>query len=151
MTLKTELLKTSFALLRDRQTDFTDCFYTMLFSDYPQVKPLFSHTKMDEQAKKLFASLALIVNNLTKPNVLTDALKGLGAGHLKYGVLPEHYPMVGGALIKSMAATLEEHWTTDHADAWTEAYAAITEIMLDGADHPPEASNPVSPTPALSA
>ena len=134
MTLKTELLETSFAAICDRESDFTNYFYSTLFVDYPQAKPLFSSTHMEEQSKKLFASLVLVVQNLTKPDVLTDALKGLGTRHIKYGVLPEHYPMVGGTLLKSMAFVLEDRWTKETEAAWTEAYTAIAEIMLDGCD-----------------
>ena len=96
MTLNTDLLKTSFDLLAKQKTEFSDLFYQNLFADYPQVKPLFAHTDMNEQAKKLFASLILVVENLSKPDTLTSALRGLGTRHVKYGVFPEHYPMVGG-------------------------------------------------------
>ncbi len=111
MTLNTNLLETSFALICDRETDFTDHFYSNLFKDYPEVELLFSNVQMDEQAKKLFESLVLVVNNLTKPDTLTSALKGLGVKHLQYGVLPEHYPKVGGNLLKTMAIVLEDQWT----------------------------------------
>ena len=144
MTLNTDLLKTSFGTLRKQQTDFSNLFYSTLFSDYPQVKPLFAHTNMEEQPKKLFASLVLVVENLTKSDVLTNALHGLGTRHVKYGVLPEHYPMVGGTLIKSMATILQEDWTPETLQAWTEAYSAITEIMLEGTDYSTEILNPSS-------
>ncbi|ABW25298.1 globin family protein [Acaryochloris marina] len=138
MALQTELLTNSFDLLRENEAEFTQVFYGTLFTDYPQVKPLFSNTHMDEQAKKLFASLLLVVNNLTKPDALSSALKGLGTRHVKYGVLPEHYPLVGSTLLKSMAATLKDQWTPDIEAAWTDAYGAITEIMLEGTDYPEE-------------
>lgn len=144
MTLNTERLETSFALLREHETEFTHQFYSTLFADYPQVKPLFKTTHMDEQAKKLFASLVLVVNNLKKPDVLTSALQGLGTRHVKYGVLPEHYPMVGGSLLKAMAGTLPEQWTADVAEAWAEAYGAITQIMLTGTDYPETILDPES-------
>jgi hemoglobin-like flavoprotein len=135
MTLQADLLETSFARIRDRQTEFTDYFYSTLFADYPQVQPLFAHTQMNEQPKKLFASLVLVVDNLSQPNELTQSLKGLGARHLKYGVLPEHYPLVGGTLLKAMQFILKDDWTPEVKKAWTEAYSAIAEIMLDGADY----------------
>ena len=150
MAINTDLLKASFALLQDRKTSFTDYFYTTLFADYPMVKPLFAHTDMEEQPKKLFASLVLVINNLTNPEVLADALKGLGTRHIQYGVLPEHYPMVGSTLLKSMAATLADRWTVEVAEAWTEAYAAIAESMLEGTDYPPEILTPLSSTARLS-
>ncbi len=142
MAINTDLLETSFALLQDRQASFTDCFYTTLFADYPMVKPLFAQTDMDEQPKKLFASLVLVINNLTKPEVLAGALKGLGTRHVQYKVLPEHYPMVGSTLLKAMAATLGAQWTPEFEQAWTDAYAAIAKIMLAGTDDPPEMPAP---------
>ena len=144
MSLATKTLDTSLALLRDCEEEFTTCFYRTLFSEYPQVQPLFKTTHMDEQAKKLFASLVLVVNNLTKPDVLTDALKGLGSRHVKYGVLPEHYPMVGSTLLKAISMTLKDNWTAEIEEAWTEAYAAITAIMLEGTDYPEEILHPSS-------
>ena len=136
MVLKVDLLETSLAQLSDRKTEFTDYFYSTLFSDYPQVQPLFKNTSMNEQAKKLFASLVLIVNNLKKPQALTATLKDLGTRHIEYGVFPEHYPMVGSTLLKSMSATLKDRWTPELAAVWTEAYSAITKIILDEADYP---------------
>ena len=146
MTLQTDLLTTSFAQLRDRETEFTQAFYSTLFSSYPQVKPLFKTTQMEEQARKLFASLVLVVNNLTKPDTLTPALQGLGTRHIKYGVLPEHYPMVGQTLLTAMASTLKEHWTADVETAWTDAYSAIAEIMLEGTDYSPAILDPNTST-----
>ena len=138
MSLETKLLESSFDLLQVHESEFTTCFYSTLFSDYPQVQPLFKTTHMDEQARKLFASLVLVVNNLAKPDVLTNALKGLGNRHVKYGVLPEHYPMVGSALLKAMSITLKHEWTAEIEDAWTKAYTSITAIMLEGIDYPKE-------------
>ena len=135
MALKTELLGNSFALLCDKQEEFTQYFYQTLFTDYPEVRPLFAHTDMAEQPKKLFKALTLTVNNLTKPDTLSSALKGMGTRHVKYGVFPAHYPMVGNTLIKSMAAMLPDEWTSEMEVAWAEAYAAITALMLEGADY----------------
>ncbi|WP_299409471.1 globin domain-containing protein [Acaryochloris sp. IP29b_bin.148] len=110
-----------FAQIRDRSTEFTDYFYNTLFANYPQVQPLFANTYMQSQAKKLFASLVLVVDNLTKPGVLGDALTGLGARHVQYGILPEHYPIVGGTLLKTFAFTLQEQWPPELEDTWTDA------------------------------
>lgn len=135
MSLNTELLESSFAQIRDRSPEFTDYFYSTLFKDYPQVQPLFANTHMHEQGKKLFASLVLVVDNLTQPDALAGPLKGLGTRHVQYGILPEHYPMVGSSLLKSLAFILQDEWSPTLEQAWSEAYAAVTEIMLDGADY----------------
>jgi hemoglobin-like flavoprotein len=80
----------------------------------------------------------LVINNLRQPDVLSNALKGLGTQHIQYGVLPQHYPMVGSSLLKAFAATLGNTWTPELQQAWIEAYGAVSQLMLEGADYPPE-------------
>jgi hemoglobin-like flavoprotein len=142
MSLNVELLESSFSQVKNRKTEFTEYFYSNLLTDYPEVEPLFANTHMQEQQKKLFQSLVLVVDNLRNPDVLSDALKGLGTRHVRYGVLPEHYPLVGGTLLKVFAICLKESWTIDTEQAWIEAYAAVTKLMLDGANYPAEILNP---------
>lgn len=138
MSLNVELLEQSFELVKGRGSEFSEQFYANLFLDYPTVKPLFDNTHMAEQGKKLFASLLLVVDALRKPEVLESALQGLGTRHVKYGVLPEHYPMVGSSLLKTFESALGSDWTVDVKNAWVNAYGAVTQLMLEGADYPPE-------------
>jgi hemoglobin-like flavoprotein len=86
---------------------------------------------MAEQGKKLFTSLELTIDSLRKPDFLTATLQGLGTRHIKYGVLPKHYPMVGNSLLKSLASSLGTGWTNEVKQAWIEAYPAITQLMLE--------------------
>ncbi len=130
-----QLLESSFAKVKPNADAFADSFYTNLFTDYPAAKPLFEHTQMKEQAKKLLKSLVLVVENLRNPNVLSESLQGLGARHVKYGALPEHYPLVGNSLLKTFEQYLKTDWTAEVKQAWVDAYGTITEIMLDGADY----------------
>jgi hemoglobin-like flavoprotein len=138
MSLNIELLEQSFDRVRTNGTEFASQFYGSLFADYPEVQPLFAHSNQTEQGKKLFASLVLVVDNLRQPETLSNAVKGLGTRHVSYGVLPLHYPMVGGTLLKTFAQMLGTQWTPAVQQAWTEAYGAVTELMLAGADYPPE-------------
>jgi hemoglobin-like flavoprotein len=138
MSLNVELLEQSFDLVKGRGDEFTAQFYATLFSEYPTVKPLFDSTHMEEQGKKLFASLVFVVDALRKPELLESALKGLGTRHVMYGVLPQHYPMVGSSLLKTFEAVLETDWTLGVKQAWVDAYGGVTQLMLEGADYPPE-------------
>jgi hemoglobin-like flavoprotein len=134
MTLNIELLERSFSLVKEQADEFTETFYTNLFADYPEVKPLFENSHMEEQGKKLFSSLVLTIDSLRRPEFLSETLKGLGTRHIKYGVLPEHYPMVGNSLLKSLESSLEQAWTNDVKQAWVEAYTAVSQLMLEGVD-----------------
>ena len=132
--LQVELLESSFAKVKPVATEFADRFYDNLFTDYPAAKPLFAQTDMKTQGNKLLQSLILVIDNLRKPDVLGNTLQGLGARHVKYGALPEHYPLVGNTLLKTFAEFLGPDWTEEVKQAWVDAYGAISTIMLDGAD-----------------
>lgn len=136
--LKIALLEQSFEKVKPQADDFVTSFYDNLFTDYPAAKPLFAHTNMKDQGKMLLTSLVFVVDNLRKPGALTEALKGLGARHVKYGALPEHYPLVGSSLLKTFEQYLKGDWTEEVKSAWVDAYGLITEVMLDGADYDPK-------------
>ena len=95
MALQIELLESSFQAIASQGEAFVTAFYERLFTNYPQTRAFFASTDMKEQRKKLLGALALVIHNLRKPEALTSALKGLGQRHIKYGVRPEHYPIVG--------------------------------------------------------
>jgi nitric oxide dioxygenase len=136
MTLQIELLETSFQAIAPRGEEFVTAFYERLFTRFPETRAFFTSTDMKEQRKKLLGALALVIQNLRKPAVLTSALKGLGQRHVAYGVLPEHYPIVGAILLETFAGLLGERWTPAYHNAWAQAYEAICAIMLEGASLP---------------
>ncbi|NEQ82790.1 MAG: flavohemoprotein [Moorea sp. SIO2I5] len=148
MSLQVELLEESFEKIKPSATEFVASFYENLFTDYPAAQPLFDTTDMVAQKKKLLASLVLVVENLRKPDTLSSALKGLGARHVKYGALPEHYPLVGNTILKTFEQYLGADWTPEVKQAWVDAYGAITTIMLDGADYSSQEVELDSPKPA---
>ncbi|MEM9805184.1 MAG: globin family protein [Cyanobacteria bacterium P01_D01_bin.56] len=135
MSLNVELLEQSFELVKPKADEFVGSFYNNLFTDYPASKPLFEHSDMGKQQQMLKGALVMVIENLRKPDVLSNALKGLGARHVKYGALPEHYPLVGNSLLKTLEQYAGSAWTPDLKEAWTGAYGAITELMLEGADY----------------
>ena len=136
MTLQIELLESSFQAIAPQGGAFVTAFYERLFTSFPQTRAFFASTDMKEQRKKLLGALALVIQNLRKPEVLTSALQGLGQRHVSYGVLPEHYPIVGAVLLETFADILGERWTPAYHDAWADAYGAVCALMLEGASVP---------------
>src|SRR5215472_1469671 len=134
MTLQIELLETSFQAIAPCGEAFVRSFYERLFTHFPQTRSLFASTDMKQQRKQLLGALALVIHNLRKPAVLTSALHGLDQRHVAYGVLPEHYPIVGAVLLETFADVLGERWTPAYHDAWAQAYEAVCAIMLEGAN-----------------
>ncbi len=135
MTLQIELLEESFRAMKPDFEAFVSDFYTTLFTDYPAIAPLFAHTNMSKQRMMLFAALTLVIENLRNPDVLAAALTGLGTRHVQYGAVPAYYPLFGKTLLQTMQRYLQEGWTAEMQQAWTEAYAIVTRLMLQGTDY----------------
>lgn len=134
MTSQIEMLEDSFVQIKPRLTEFGVSFYTNLFAMYPQVKPLFVKSDLKKQQFLLTESLSMIVGNLRNTELLSHTLMGLGARHVDYGTLPEHYPLVGNVLLRTFEEYLEDNWTPELNEAWVDAYEVITQWMLVGAE-----------------
>jgi len=107
-------------------------FYDRLFEVAPAVKAMFPDD-MSGQRKKLMMMLAAVVNGLGNLQSILPAASALAKRHVDYGAKPEHYPVVGGALLWTLEKGLGEAWTPDVADAWTTAYGTLSGYMISEA------------------
>ncbi len=130
-----KLLRESFAKIKPKGREFILSFYDNLFEDYSAVTPLFKKSNMQGQAEKLLEALDFVVSNADNPEALAGPLRGLGARHVKYGALPEHYPLVGNSLIKTFGQYLGTDWTPATQQAWIDAYGTVVTLVLEGADY----------------
>ena len=133
MSLNLEALETSFDLVAPRGDELMDVFYSRLFAAAPSVEPLFAHVDLKRQKSMLLAALVLLRKSLRDLDAVVPTLRNLGARHVAYGALPEHYPVVGAVLLTSMAEIAGDAWTQEYQDAWSEAYGIVAGVMLEGA------------------
>ena len=95
-----------------------EIFYDRLFEVAPTVKPLFQGD-MAEQRRKLIAMLAVVVRGLSDLPSILPVASALAKRHVDYGARPEHYPVVGAALLWTLERGLGPQWTAEAASAWT--------------------------------
>ncbi len=133
MNLNLDALETSFDHIAPRGDELMDVFYARLFAAAPSVKPLFAGTDLKRQKAMLLAALVLLRRSLRDLDSVTPALRELGARHVRYGAQPAHYPVVGQVLISSMAHVAGDAWTPEYEQAWSEAFAIVSDVMLQGA------------------
>jgi hemoglobin-like flavoprotein len=107
-----------------------DVFYTKLFMIQPELKKMFP-VAMDEQYKKLIEMISIIVARLERLNELTDDIAALGQRHIGYGVKPEHYKIVGKALLWTLQQGLGSDWTKEVEEAWIKCYTLLSEAMIN--------------------
>ena len=132
-----EIIENSFEKIKLYGKEFAASFYENLFITYPEAKPLFANTEMSNQQKKLLNSLVLVVENLRHPEALAEVLRNLGARHINYGTLPQHYPLVGEALLTTLEQYLGDEWNIEVKNAWVFAYEQIVQLMFEGAGYSP--------------
>jgi hemoglobin-like flavoprotein len=121
-------VRASFDLLWPVSSGMSTMFYQHLFEIAPEVQALFRFP-MDEQRRKFIATLAVIVSNVDTASGLAAATV-LARQHVTYGVRPDHYPMVGQALLWSLEKALGERWTAEDASSWSKAYAIVSDHMV---------------------
>jgi nitric oxide dioxygenase len=126
------LVQQSFAELAPIADEAAIMFYDRLFDVAPQLKPMFP-ADMTEQRHKLMATLAIVVNGLRNLQSVLAAASALAKRHVAYGVKPEHYPVVGAALLWTLEKGLGKTWTPEVATAWAAAYSMLSTFMVEQA------------------
>jgi hemoglobin-like flavoprotein len=149
MSLDVDALRESFDLVAERSPTLIHRFYEMLFARYPAAKQLFGRNTAAKQEEMLTRALAAVLDHLDDAPWLKETLTALGAKHVDYGVTDEMYGWVGECLLATLAEVAASDWTRRVESAWTDAYGAISTLMLAGAHatsaHP--ASKPVAIEP----
>ena len=133
MALAVDLLEDSFDVVAPRGDELVDLFYANLFASSGEVAGLFDGVDMARQKKMLLAALVSVRKSLRDIPSLVPTLEALGARHVRYGTVPEHYHLVGAALLAALETVAGDAWNAEVEQAWGDAYAAISEIMLAGA------------------
>lgn len=126
-------VQTSFALAMAKKTEVTRTFYDTLFALAPYVRPLFP-TELHRQRDKLIHALAFCVKNLTEPESLLPVVEDLARKHVRYGAEPDHYAVVGVALMTTLKDTLGPALTPEVAGAWARTYDYLSSTMIAAAE-----------------
>jgi hemoglobin-like flavoprotein len=134
-----KLVQASFSKVTPIADQAAVMFYDRLFEIAPQVKALFP-ADMAEQRRKLMSTLAIVVSGLSDLPSILPAASSLATRHVAYGARPEHYPVVGSALLWTLEQGLGKEWTPDVADAWTAAYGTLSSFMINQAYGRPQAA-----------
>lgn len=122
-------VKETIPLVGENAEKITTRMYEILFSKYPETKPLFENAQSD-QHKKLAGAIAAFAGNIDNLGALSGAVEKMATTHVATNVLPIHYPMVGDSLITAMGDVLGDDLTEKHKQAWIEAYNFLGDILM---------------------
>lgn len=105
-------------------------FYDKLFAADPSLRELFTGD-LEEQKTKLMTMIGVAVNSLNHLDNIVPAVKALGRRHAGYGVQPDHYATVGGALLATLEQGLGPAFTPDVKEAWATVYGVLAGAMQE--------------------
>lgn len=107
----------------------TTRMYEILFEKHPETKILFKAAASD-QHKKLAAAVGAYAANIERLDVLGEAIDKMARSHVRTGIKPEHYPLVGVSLLEAVKEVLGEAATDKVLEAWKEAYFFLADILI---------------------
>ena len=122
-------VKETIPLISKEAENITSRMYEILFSKYPETKPMFDNAAGD-QHKKLAGAIAAFASNIDNLGALSAAVEKMATSHVITKVQPKHYPMVADALITAMGDILGDNLTEAHKNAWVEAYTFLANILM---------------------
>ena len=126
------LVQDSFAKVVPIRDAAAAIFYDRLFEIAPEVRPLFAGD-ISDQGAKLMATLGGVVNGLRDMDKIVPVAQSLAIRHVGYGVTPNHYALVGQALLYTLAKGLGDAFDTATRDAWVAAYGTLSAVMIEAA------------------
>ncbi|HIP79268.1 MAG TPA: hemin receptor [Kiloniellaceae bacterium] len=129
---ETELIRNSFRVVSQDTQQAANRFYRILFERSPHLRHMFLND-MEQQGGMLMSKLGLIVAELQNIPGLVPVLEDLALRHVAYGVKPQHYPLVGDALLQMLAEVLAEDFTPATGAAWVKAYDDVSRLMIRSA------------------
>lgn len=126
-------LKASWAAVSRHGDAVPGFFYARLFTAQPYLRELFP-ISMATQRDRLVSALGRIVSGVDEIEAVVPFVQQLGRDHRRFDIKPDHFPMVGEALLATLGYFLGPAWTPQLAADWTAAYEIVATAMVDAAE-----------------
>ncbi|XP_033735169.1 neuroglobin-like isoform X2 [Pecten maximus] len=138
-------------LIKKSWTEFTNTgsladigtpMFVKLFTDYPDVKTIFSFMKegggsieseaVRNHAEGVMGVVGTAVEAIDNLDGLVPTVRSLGAKHYTYGAQAAHLGPVGECLLYAMEKELNEKFTLETKAAWLKLYSTISVAFQEG-------------------
>ncbi len=124
-----EIIRSTWAGVVVSRSVAAELFYGRLFQINPETRSLFSQN-MEEQGRKLIATINVVVDNLEED--LGETVLALGQRHQDYNVVEADYSKVASALLWMLERMNNGTFPEQAKLAWTKAYEQLVATMLEG-------------------
>lgn len=108
---------------------FAEAFHETLFALAPETRALY-RSDLSLQGQMLANRLGVIVAQMHLAEPLRPFVRDLAERHAGYGARPEHFPVVGEALIAAFRRVMGAAFDPATEAAWRKAYGELSAAML---------------------
>lgn len=100
-----------------------------LFRLDPSLRSKFNPESLEATAAGLIQAVRMAVDALDDWTPVLPELTRLGVFHSKLGIQPEHYELLGVALVGTMREFARDVWSLETEDAWLDFFAEMSNCM----------------------
>lgn len=141
------IVKATVPLLETGGEALTTHFYELMLREHPEVRPLFNQAnqRSGNQQRALANGVLMYAKHIDELEKLGDLVAVIVNKHVSLQILPEHYPIVGSCLLRSIREVLGAEIATGAVlEAWGAAYGQLADILIgaEGAVYDGIASQP---------
>jgi nitric oxide dioxygenase len=126
------IVKATVPLLESGGEALTTHFYNMMISEHPEVRPMFNlaNQASGAQQRALANGVLMYARHIDQLEQLGGLVSQIINKHVALNILPEHYPIVGRCLLKSIREVLGAEIATDAVlEAWGAAYQQLADLL----------------------
>jgi nitric oxide dioxygenase len=127
------IVKATVPLLESGGEALTTHFYNKMLTEYPGVRPMFNqaHQASGAQQRALANGVLMYARHIDELEKLGGLVGQIINKHVALNIQPEHYPIVGTCLLKSIREVLGEEIATDAViEAWAAAYGQLADLLI---------------------
>jgi len=111
----------------------TTHFYQTMLAEHPEVRPFFNqaHQANGDQPRALANGVLMYARHINQLEALGGLVTQIVQKHVSLQIAPEHYPIVGGCLLRAIREVLGAEVATDAVlAAWGAAYQQLADILI---------------------
>ena len=127
------IVKSTVPLLETGGEALTTHFYKIMLSEHPEVRPFFNQANQasGDQPRALANGVLMYARHIDKLEQLGGLVSQIINKHVSLQIQPEHYPIVGGCLLRAIREVLGAEIATDEViSAWGAAYQQLADILI---------------------
>ena len=127
------IVKATVPLLESGGEALTTHFYDSMLRDHPEVRPMFNQANQASgaQARALANGVLMYARHIDQLDQLGGLVAQIINKHVSLNIQPEHYPIVGKCLLRSIREVLGAEIATDAViEAWGAAYQQLADLLI---------------------